>query len=240
MEWIISNREWIFSGIGAMLIFSLATIIRRVVLKIRGNNRPICYPEIIDANEIDALKKLFLESTEIMIFASSAETFRGKLITVLRGLKIEQTKYVKVLVRDDGSENRNWKLQEEEAKWNHEIVRESNNMIKVAFKRYLQTDTSVFLRGYVFDKRHAMLGWYLNVTDRRLGSNYPLVLYSSSDLRQLKIIEFANDTFKELPTNKLYTFLVFLPKVCVTKNLACLQHAAVFAPCLSAKILRTV
>ncbi|MCL1845475.1 MAG: CDP-alcohol phosphatidyltransferase family protein, partial [Defluviitaleaceae bacterium] len=31
---------------------------------------------------------------------------------------------------------------------------------------------------------------------------------------------------KELPTNKLYTFLVFLPKVCVTKNLACLQHAA--------------
>jgi len=195
MDWLISNVSWLFSGLGIVLFSGIITLVIRFS-KSRTTEKKVFHLKTIDIDDIDMLKRLIEGSTEIKIFSSGSETYRIKLNIIFKLIKVDKKKTIKILIRDDGSPQRNDKINEEIRKW--KIVVENNNtqMVDFEFKRYEPAEGSVMLRGYIFDNNYAILGWYLNTVEYRYGNNCPMVLYSDVEIHQSEIIKFAIKTFE--------------------------------------------
>jgi len=194
MGWIIDNMYWIFSGFGVVLFGVITSFCIKYYKRFTNKSKEI-HLQTVDIADTVILKRLIEDSTEIKIFTSASETARMKLTGIFKEIHMDKKKTIKILIRHDGSEQRDNKINDEIRKWSINVESICNQMVNFEFGRYVQKEGSVMLRGYIFDNNYAILGWYLNTIEHRYGAENPMVLYSHSHRHQTEIIKFAVQTF---------------------------------------------
>lgn len=105
-------------------------------------------------NDIVCVREQLSKSRCVRIFASGSETYRLLLLSLLPALHLKERLELRVLVRDDGSPSRKAKLSEAISKW-HDIDEKFNT--RTIVRTY---DYDVMFRGWIFDQKAALVGWY--------------------------------------------------------------------------------
>lgn len=154
----------------------------------------------ISPEDLNKITKLLKETKELKIFSSGSTSYRIKLRMILKKIKSTQLRRIEILIRDDNTAKRDEKIKEEIKLWKKDIG--DKYYITIDFYRY--TFSQISLRGYIFDKKYALLGWYYNDGDNRYGNDQTLVLYSSEFDNQREIVEYANKTFYSIFHNKKF------------------------------------
>lgn len=154
----------------------------------------------VSPENLDKIAQLLKETKELKIFSSGSTSYRIKLRMILKNIKSTQLRKIEILIRDDNTNKRDEKIKDEIKLWEKDIYDKYD--ISIKFQRY--TFLQISLRGYIFDKNYALLGWYYNDGDNRYGNDQTLVLYSSKFDDQKEIVEYANKTFDSIFYNKKF------------------------------------
>lgn len=189
-----SLKHAIISGIFAIILsFSFMSI------KYFLGERKSKY--FIQSEDLAKLEKLLRKTKELKIFSSGSGSYRIKLNMILKNMKSPQLRKIKILIRDDNTEQRNDNIKNQIRQWEKDISKKYT--INIEYYRYSFSEIS--LRGYIFDDKYALLGWYYNDGHDRYGNDQILVLYSSEYDDQKGIVEFANQAFDSISLNQKFS-----------------------------------
>jgi len=196
--WTILASSGVAPGLQIGIILAIISILWSSVVKLAGIyysmkiqiDKASC--QLIPSTDLETVTRLLRQSTELRIFATSSETYRYRLNSILVNRDITALKRIKILIREDGTEIRMSKVNDEIRKWNKEIQKIYDVQIEYALYKF----DDIMLRGYIFDKSYAMLGWYLNIGECRLGNQYDLTLFAANSKGEKDVIEFASNTFE--------------------------------------------
>ncbi len=201
--WLIAEPLGLPTGWKLWVVLTaISTIVALILIVIRlciqiPNKGMISIDEVFGkVNDPRILKTYFKDIKTLRIFASGSETYRTLLLSFLQEINLNQKVDIKVLVRDDGSEQRKIKNSESLLKWAKDI--DSNYNTNTTIKTY---NSSLMLRGMMFDSKSAILGWYFNDIKGTQGQNIPAHIISNNNDYAKKVIDFAIKTFDDLFIN---------------------------------------
>ena len=190
----MDNIKWIFSGIGVAFLPLIISLVRLIIENNKLKKSKLM--KIVDVGDIDLLKEQIEKSSEIRIFASRGTTHFHYLNEALKKINISSKKTFIFLLRDDESEKRKTELERAKNDWENYISKYNidKKLINTIYSEFKPLTESITLRGYIFDDKSAMLGWYINTAKIRHGCEIPFTLYMSDDIDQSIIINFAKET----------------------------------------------
>ena len=190
--WVLLDSIGIQSGVNNAItagVFSILLSLLFLSVKYNINERRGKY--YIHPENLEFIQKLLKNTKELKIFSSGSGGYRVKIQMILKNIETSNLKRIKILIRDDVTPEREIKIQDQIRQWEHDI--KSTYSITIEYYRY--NFSNVALRGYIFDNKYALLGWYYNDGTIRRGNDKILSFYSSEYEDQMEIIQFANDTF---------------------------------------------
>jgi len=152
----------------------------------------------IDSNNLDKIQKLLKNTTELKIFSCASGSYRVILQLILKNMKNIQLRKIKILIREDNSSDRDIIINDQIRLWQTDIA----EVYQITVEIHKYKINQIALRGYIFDQKNALLGWYYNDGNKRYGNNKIFTLFSSESQNQKEIIDFANNTFDSIFYNK--------------------------------------
>lgn len=193
--WVLLDSIGVKPGIDNVIISgAFAILLSLLFLSMNYNVIEKKSKYYIHPENIEYIKDFLQETKELKIFSSGSGGYRVKIQMMIKKMKNSNLKTIKILIRDDGTPERNIKIEDQIRQWEYVIKKPYS--INIEYYRY--PFSNVALRGYIFDDKYALLGWYYNDGEYRHGNDKILVLYSSEYKDQKEIIDFANETFDNI------------------------------------------
>lgn len=185
----VGYKLWVILIICSTVV-TIGVVGIRLWINIPKQNRLYLNDQYVRINDPQVLTAHFSHIKTLRIFASGSETYRTLLLSFLDVIQLNEKLEIRILIRDDGSPIRKQKVSEAYAKWKNDI--DSNFRTETVIRTYR---SPCMLRGFIFDEKSAILGWYYSSPEGTQGQNIPAHVLHSDIENQKRVLDFSIRTF---------------------------------------------